>query len=76
MLRARANEAALDSAFSLAFGSLQVRTSEQDEAALAAERDRTEERAAACETVWDASRYGVPVRKLRELMETKIDQTR
>lgn len=76
MLCARARETALDEAFSSAFGSLQVRTSEKDEASLAAERDRAEKRAAACSTVWDAARYGVPVRTLRELMERKMDQSR
>lgn len=76
MLCARARETALDEAFSSAFGSLQVRTSEQDEAAVAAERDRAEKRAAACKTVWDAARYGVPVQTLRELMEKKIDESR
>lgn len=76
MLFARAKETALDQAFSSAFTSLQARTSEQDEAVLAAERRRAEGRAAACKTVWDASRHGVPVRTLRELMETKIDASR
>lgn len=76
MLCARAREAALDNAFSSAFGSLQVRTSEQDKAALAAERARAEKRAEACKTVWHASGHGVPVRTLRELMESKIDQSR
>eukprot|EP00903_Cladosiphon_okamuranus_P008728 g8360.t1 len=76
VLCARAKGAALDQAFSSALASLQARTSEQDEAALAAERDKIRERAAACKTVWDASRYGVPVRTLRELMEIKIDQSR
>lgn len=76
VLCARARETALDDAFSSAFGSLQVRTSEQDEAALAAEREEAERRAAACSTVWDAARYGVPVRTLRELMERKINRRR
>lgn len=76
MLCARAREAALDKAFSSAFGSLQVRTSEQDEAALAAERERAKKRSETCKTVWDASRYGVPVPTLRDLMERKIHQSR
>lgn len=76
MLCARAKEAALDQAFCSAFALLKARTSKQHEAALAAERDRAEERAAACKTVWDASRYGVPVRTLRELMEIKDDKLR
>eukprot|EP00752_Nemacystus_decipiens_P006514 g5866.t1 len=75
MLSARATGTALDKAFCSAFDSLQVRASAHDEAALAAERERAETRAEACKTVWDASRFGVPVRTLRELMEKKIDQS-
>lgn len=76
LLCARSRETAIDEAFSSAFGSLQARTSEQDEAAAAAERDRAEERARACSTVWDTAKYGVPVRTLRELMDEKVESAR
>lgn len=76
MLCARARATGLDRAFSSAFGSLQARALEREGAAVAAERQRAEERAAACSTVWDAARHGVPVRKLRELMDAKIEKSR
>ena len=76
MLCARSRAAGRDQAFSSAFGSLQARTLEREEAAVSAERRRAEERAEACSTVWDAARHGVPVRKLRELMDAKIERSR
>lgn len=76
MINARARAAALDEAFSSAFGSLLARTFKQEEAAAAVERQRAKERAEACETVWDAAREGVPVQTLRELMERNIDRSR
>lgn len=70
---ARSKTNASDEAFSSAFGSLQARKSEEDEAAAATGRARAEERARACSTVWEAAKYGVPVRTLRELMDEKIE---
>lgn len=72
----KVRDTADDEAFSCKFHLLRARSSERGELAVTAARKKTVEEAAACSTVWDAARHGVPVRRLRELMEKKLNKTR
>lgn len=74
--RKTAKALAMEEAFSLSFRCLQARIADHEKQAIATERKRAIERAAVCSTVWDAARYGVPVRQLRELMEQKLENSR
>lgn len=76
MAKANAVVDAKDRAFSSAFEDLQVRDSQRKEGAAEVADKLAEAKAAACSTVWDAARHGVPVGRLRELMEQKIARTR
>ena len=72
----RARVFAEDKAFYSAFGSFRARIAEGEEAAVATERERAQEKATACSTVWDAARHGVPVQRLQELMERRRENSR
>lgn len=72
----RVRDTAKDEAFSSKFHLLRARTSERGELAVTTVRKRAVEDAAACSTAWDAARHGVPVRRLRELMEKTLHKTR
>lgn len=73
---AKARVSARERAFSSALDALLTRTAEEDEAVAAAERKRAAEKAAASSTVWMASRFAVPVQRLKELMEQKMEESR
>lgn len=73
---ARARVSARERAFSVALHSLLSRASEKEKLAAAAERRKAAEKAASSSTVWQAARFGVPVRRLQELMEQETKESR
>lgn len=73
---ARALEDKAEAAFSAALGSICSLEEVRKEATASAEHQRGLDRAKACSTVWDAARYGVPIQRLRELMEEKLEATK
>lgn len=66
----------MEAEFSAAIGSICSLEEVRKEANSSAERQRGLDRAKAYSTVWDAARCGVPVQRLRELMEEKFEATR
>lgn len=73
---ARARVSARERAFSAALDSLISRASEKEKLAADAEHRKAAEKAAASSTVWQAARFGVPVRRLQELMEQETEESR
>lgn len=73
---AESKTTAMDNAFTSVFSAMQAGAIEREEAATANATARAAEMAAACTSVWDACQQGVPLRRLRELMELKMESSR
>lgn len=76
MSLAKANATVMDNAFTTSFSAMQAEVTKREEFAAADATARAAKVAAACTNVWNASRQGVPLRRLRELMELKMENSR